>query len=123
LYTPCKLARDGEREKRARRDDAVSAHRDFTEGATFVPFSVKIAGGLGPQAERFVETVVEWAGNVRDVSVFGWQAANFERHWMHQIGVLLVRERAKVGSAAAQGDWSRRARRANALGGVVAGVV
>jgi hypothetical protein len=103
-YTPCKLARDGEREKRARRDDAASAHRDFTEGATFVPFSVEIAGGFGPHVERFVETVVEWVGNVRDVSVFGWQAANFERYWMQQIGVLLVRERAKVGSAAAQGD-------------------
>jgi hypothetical protein len=51
-----------------------------------------------------VETVVEWAGNVRDMSVFGWQAANFERYWMQQIGVLLVRERAKVRSAAAQGD-------------------
>ena len=35
----------------------------------------------------------------------------------------LVRERAKVGSAAAMGDWPRRARRANALGGVVAGAV
>ena len=81
-YTSCKLARDGERDKRARWDDAVRAHRDFTEGATFVPFSVEIAGGFGPQAERFVETVVEWAGNVRDVSVFGWQAANFERYWM-----------------------------------------
>jgi hypothetical protein len=67
--------------------------------------------------------VVEWASNVRDVSVFGWQAANFERYWMQQIGVLLVRERAKFGSAAAHGDWSRRARRANALRGVVAGAV
>jgi hypothetical protein len=70
-------------------------------------------------AERFVETVpvVEWAaGNVRDVSVFGWHAANFERYWMQQIGVLLLRERAKVGSAAAKGDRPRRARRANANG-------
>jgi hypothetical protein len=75
-YTPCKLARDGEREKWARWNGVVSAHRDFMEGATFVPYSVEIAGGFGPQAERFVETVVEWAGNVRDVSVFGWQAAN-----------------------------------------------
>jgi hypothetical protein len=66
---------------------------------------------------------VEWVGNVRDVSVFGWQAANFERYWMQQIGVSLVRMRAKIGSAAAQGDWLRRARRANALGGVVAGAV
>jgi hypothetical protein len=51
-----------------------------------------------------VETVVEWASSVRDVSVFGWQAANFERYWTQQLRVLLVRERAKVGSAAAQGD-------------------
>jgi hypothetical protein len=78
----------------------VSAHRNFTEGATFVPFSVEIAGGFGPQAERFVETVVEWAGIVHDLSVFGRQATNFERYWMQQIGFLLVRERAKVGSAA-----------------------
>jgi hypothetical protein len=70
-----------------------------------------------------VETVVEWAGSVRDVSVFGWQAANSERYWMQQIGILLARKRAKVGSAAAKGDWPRRARRANALGGVVAGAI
>ena len=38
-------------------------------------------------------------------------------------GAMLVRERAKVGSAAAQGDWPRCARHANALGGVVAGEV
>ena len=38
---------------------------------------------------------------MRDVSIFGWQAANFERYCMQQIGVLLVRERAKVGSAVA----------------------
>jgi hypothetical protein len=79
--------------------------------------------GMGNSPKRVVETVVEWAGDVRDVSVFGWQAANFERYWMQQIGVLLVRERAKVGSAAAMGDWPRRARRANALGGGVAGAV
>jgi hypothetical protein len=42
---------------------------------------------------------------------------------MQQIEVLLVRERAKVGSGAAKGDWPRRARRANTLGGVVDGVV
>ena len=52
----------------------MSAHRDFKEGAIFVPFSVEIAGGFGPQAKEFVRTVVDWAGNVRDVSVFGWQA-------------------------------------------------
>jgi hypothetical protein len=88
----------------------VRAHRDFTEGAKFVPFSVEIAGGFGPQAKEFVRTVVDWAGNVRDVSVFGWQAATFERYWMQQIGVLLVREGAQVGSAAAMGIWRRRAR-------------
>jgi hypothetical protein len=42
---------------------------------------------------------------------------------MQQIEILLVRERAKVGSAAVEGDWPRRARRANALGGVVANAV
>jgi hypothetical protein len=56
-YSPCKLARDGEREKWAWWNIAVSAHRDFTEGATFVPFSLEIAGGFGPQAKRFV---VSW---------------------------------------------------------------
>jgi hypothetical protein len=42
---------------------------------------------------------------------------------MQQIGVLLVRERAKVGSVAAKGDSPRRARRANDLGWAVAGAV
>jgi hypothetical protein len=36
--------------------------------------------------------------------------STFERYWIKQIGVLPVRERAKVGSAAAKGDWPRRAR-------------
>jgi hypothetical protein len=82
-----------------------------------------LRGDFGPQAKEFVRTVVEWVGNVRDVSVFGWQAANFERYWMQQIGVMLVHERAKVGSAAAKGDWPRRAWRANTRGGLVAGAV
>jgi hypothetical protein len=51
---------------------------------------------------------VEWAGNVRDASVFGWHAANFERYWMQQIGVLLVRERAKVESADGRGVLGAR---------------
>jgi hypothetical protein len=81
-----------------------------------------IGQDLVPDKTTFVQ-VVEWAGNVRDVSVVGWQTANFGRYWMQQIGVLLVRERAKVGSAAAKGGWPRRARRANALGGMVTSAV
>ena len=66
---------------------------------------------------------MEWAGNVRDVSVYGLQAT-FIMYWMQQIGGLLVREHAKVGSAAAKGDfWPRWARRANPLDEVVAGAV
>jgi hypothetical protein len=42
---------------------------------------------------------------------------------MQHIEVLLVHERAKVGSAATKGDWPRRARRANAVGGMVVGAV
>jgi hypothetical protein len=49
--------------------------------------------------------------------------ADFRRCWLQQIRVLLVREREKVGSATAQGDWPRRAWRANALGEVAAGAV
>ena len=66
---------------------------------------------------------MKWAGNVRDVSVYSWQAI-FILYWMQQIGGLLVREHAKVGSAAAKGDfWPRWARRANPLDEVVAGAV
>jgi hypothetical protein len=32
-------------------------------------------GGFGPQAQELVRMVVEWAGNVRDVTVFGYQTA------------------------------------------------
>ena len=53
----------------------AGAHRDFTRGASFAPFSVEIARGFGPHAKELMETVVERAGNVRDVSVFGWQTA------------------------------------------------
>jgi hypothetical protein len=72
---PCKLARDSERDKWARWNGVVSAHRDFTEGATFVPFRGEIVRGFGPQAKEFVRTVVEWVGSGRDLCVFGFQAA------------------------------------------------
>ena len=49
---------------------------------TCTDVTVRVPRGFEPQAERFMETVVEWAGNVRDASVFGWQVANFERYWM-----------------------------------------
>ena len=38
---------------------------------TFVSFSVEIAGGFGP-VKKFVKMVVEWAGNVPGVHVYGW---------------------------------------------------
>jgi hypothetical protein len=71
------------------------------------------------------KTVVEWVGrNVYDVSVRTVALAHISSiYWMQQIGVLLVHERAKVGSAVAKGNWPTHARRANAVGGVAVGEV
>jgi hypothetical protein len=88
---------------------------------------------MGPCVKEFVGNIlVEWPGNVRGMPVLRlWQAAplqptpskcnTFRRDWLQQIGVLRVRERerAKVGPAAAEGDWPRGAHRANASGGVM----
>ena len=57
----------------------------------------------------------------------------FLKHWIRGLPIFFnplcgpkpfyFSNRYKVGSAAAMGDWPRRARRANAMGGVVAGAV
>ena len=51
----------------------VCARVDSTT-AVVRPCTPGYGGGLWAQAKEFVRTVVEWAGSVRDVSIFGWQA-------------------------------------------------
>ena len=80
------LARAGARDKWRRWKKAVENHRDFTNGATFVPFSVEIGGAMSTEALDFWTMCVEWAGNARSVDRWHWSAASFNDFWTQAMG-------------------------------------
>jgi hypothetical protein len=101
-----------ETDKRSDWRDCLNHHRDFStgEGAVFVAFGVKIAGGLGKEARAFYMQCLEWANGHNDVDSCHWIAMSFRRHWNMRFGVLLSRERARFGLAAAKGATTRMRR-------------
>jgi hypothetical protein len=109
------LARRGAKTKWRRWKKAVADHRDFTEGATFVPFSMECAGAWCAEANQFWERCMAWAGSRRAVDLYHWSAPSFEDFWRQSLGVCLLAGRGDVAMAAAsrrrRGDrsWRRRA--------------
>ena len=101
------LARAGARDKWRRWKKAVENHRDFTNGATFVPFSVEIGGAMSTEALDFWTMCVEWAGNARSVDRWHWSAASFNDFWTQAMGVCLVRGRTLVAARASE-RWRRQ---------------
>jgi hypothetical protein len=91
-------------DKRSDWRSCLNHHRDFStgEGAVFVPFGVEIAGGLGKEAQVFYRHCLEWANVHNDVDSCHWIAMSFRRHWNMRFGVLLCRERDRIGLAAAK---------------------
>ena len=76
----------------------------------FVPFGVEIVGGLGKEARTFYMQCLEWANGHNDVDSCHWIAMSFRRHWNMRFGVLLSRERARIGLAAAKGATTKMRR-------------
>ena len=75
-----------------------------------MPFVVEIAGGLGKEAWAFYGQCLEWANGHNDVDSCHWIAMSFRRHWNMRFGVLLSRERARIGLAAAKGATTKMRR-------------
>jgi hypothetical protein len=94
----------------------LNHHRDFStgEGAVFVAFGVEImveiASGLGKEAWALYMQCLVWANGHTDVDSCHWIAMSFRRHWNMRFGVLLHRERARIGLAAAKGATTRMRR-------------
>jgi hypothetical protein len=126
-YTGGSLAKTAEVRKRrawASTTDGLFAHPDFADdGATFIPFTLEISGGWGPVARRFFNEGLEWAGNTRDVDLYHWSSASFELFWRRAFGCTMINGRAKVGLAAARGDWPARVLRMNGIETEAAGLV
>jgi hypothetical protein len=101
-----------ETDQRSDRRSCLNHHRDFStgEGAVFVPFGVEIARGLGEEVRVLYGQCLEWANGQNDVESCHWIAMSFRRHWNMRFGMLLCRERARIGSAAAEGGTTRMRR-------------
>ena len=90
----------------------MNHHRYFSTGesAVFVPFGVEIAGELDEEARAFYSQCLEWANGHNDVGSCHWIAMSFRRHCNMRFGVLLCRERARIGLAATKGATTRMRR-------------
>ena len=95
---------------RSKRDDPQRPLLSTGEGAVFVAFGVEIANGLGKEARAFYMQCLEWANGHNDVDSCHWIAMSFRRHWNMRFGVLLSRERARIGLAAAKGATTKMRR-------------
>ena len=96
------LARAGAKDKWRRWKKAVENHRDFANGATFVPFSMEIGGAMCAEASSFWTMCIEWAGNTRCVDRWHWSAPSFDDFWTQAIGVCLVNSRGLVAAGASE---------------------
>ena len=106
------LAREAEVEKWRNWQYCCDHHPHIRDGtAVFMPFGVEISGALGPAATRLWEEAMTAAGAIRDTSLVHWSAPSFRRFWLQRLGTTLIRERGRVGSAAAKGEWPNLIRR------------
>ena len=106
------LAREAEVEKWRNWQYCCDHHPHIRDGtAVFMPFGVEIFGALGPAATRLWEEAMTASGAIRDTSLVHWSAPSFRRFWLQRLGTTLIRERGRVGSAAAKGERPNLIRR------------
>ena len=106
------FAKEGERLKWKSWRDAINERRIHAPaGVVFVPFSIEIGGYWGPAARRFFTESVAMAHSDRDIDLYHWSNQRFSDSWKSTFSVLVARERARFGLAAATQDWARRVNR------------
>ena len=106
------FAAAGEKIKRKSWRDAVNERRiNAPAGVEFVPFSIEVSGVWGPAARGFFRESIAMAHSARDIDLYHWSNQRLSDSWKSTFSVLVARERARVGMAAATQDWARRINR------------
>ena len=102
------LARAGEVTKRKSWASALARQAPFaTTAVVFVPLSCEISGAWGPATERFFNDAIDYINNERDIDFFHWSSVRMSEFWRTSFDVTLASQRARVGTAAAEGDWRK----------------
>ena len=104
-YKTGDLANEGEAEKIAHWAYVTQYHEAFrNDNAVFVPFGLEVSGGLGDAATAFLDTAFSWVRQTQDPDVYHWSSSSFQRYWYARVGAAIIRQRARIGMAAAGRD-------------------
>ena len=104
-YQTGDLANEGEAHKRASWDYVTKFHEVFrNDNAVFVPFGIEVSGGLGNAATAFLDNAFSWVRQTQDSDVYHWSSSSFKRYWYARVGAAIIRQRARIGMAAASRD-------------------
>ena len=104
-YQTGDLANEGEAHKRASWDYVTKFHEVFrNDNAVFVPFGIEVSGGLGNAATAFLDNAFSWVRQTQDSDVYHWSSSSFQRYWYARVGAAIIRQRARIGMAAASRD-------------------
>ena len=83
----------------------MQVHEAFrNDNAVFVPFGLEVSGGLGDAATAFLDTAFSWVRQTQDPDVYHWSSSSFQRYWYARVGAAIIRQRARIGMAAAGRD-------------------
>ena len=69
--------------------------------------SCEISGAWGPATERFFNGAIDYINNERDIDFFHGSSVRMSEFWRTSFDVTLASQRARVGTAAAEGDWRK----------------
>ena len=106
--TPVRLVRAESATSRVRHNVPGNSTVQHVE---FVPFSIEVSGVWGPAARGFFRESIAMAHSARDIDLYHWSNQRLSDSWKSTFSVLVARERARVGMAAATQDWARRINR------------
>ena len=106
-YQTGDLANEGEAHKRASWDYVTKFHDSVfrNDNAVFVPFGIEVSGGLGMQRRRSSTTPSAGCARRRTLTcTIDWSSSLFQRYWYARVGAAIIRQRARIGMAAASRD-------------------
>ena len=73
----------------------------------FVPLSCEIYGAWGHATERSSNDAIDYTNNERDIDFFHWSSVHMSEFWRTSFDITLASQQARVGTAAAEGDWRK----------------
>ena len=66
--------------------------------------AIEVLGGLGNAATAFLDNAFSWVRQTQDSDVYHWSSSSFKRYWYARVGAAIIRQRARIGMAAASRD-------------------